>query len=571
MDKNNNAISQQELNPETTLWHETYKIIKVLGQGGFGITYLAEDVSLGREVCIKEFFPKEYCGRDDTSHLTVSSKSAVELINRMKEKFVKEARNIVRFNHPNIIKVYSAFEENNTAYYVMDYVKGESLYEIVKDKGPLAPLVAINYISQIGSALDYIHRHKLNHLDVKPANIMISSGDNRPILIDFGLAKQYDTAGNQTSTTPVGISHGYAPIEQYKAGGVSSFSPQSDLYSLAATLYYILTGIVPPDAASLASEPLDFPPYFPSQYIPAIKRAMSTSRGARHESIKSFLAELDTHTTGSSPYADSEATRLVVAAPDGSLRPQSQAPQIVNTPYESSVESPKQKNPWMMPALIVVGAILIAVLLLIVFLRDGKGSDREMIISEASPSTEVMGDAPAYSGESVEELTVSEPTVSKLKLSVNDAPHLAPQGGGKWHYNASNLIDGSKKTAWVCDARLYNDGTGIDLLRFSLNAEKIDHIKLTNGYVKDPNSFRNNARAGSVYISRVPWDQATTSDIIYAGSLSGSMSPQTLPVAPGYDNSRPTNTIYVKFGPDVVHGQKWPNDFAITEFQVFGY
>lgn len=284
----------QALSSGTLLQHETYRIEKVLGQGGFGITYLATDLNLQRKVAIKEFFPKDFCDRDETtSHVTLGTQNTADFVNRLKVKFLKEARNIARFDHPNIIRIYTAFEENNTAYYVMDFIEGESLSAMVKRSGPLPEAKALKYIEQVGKALEYVHTHRMNHLDVKPANIMMRKKDDEPILIDFGLSKQYDSDGNQTSTTPVGISHGYAPMEQYNDGGVKEFSPQTDLYSLAATLYYILSGIVPPQATRLADEELTFPSSIPSKFIEPISKAMSSGRKKRHESVSEFIKEIN--------------------------------------------------------------------------------------------------------------------------------------------------------------------------------------------------------------------------------------------------------------------------------------
>lgn len=122
---------------------------------------------------------------------------------------------------------------------------------------------------------------------------MVRQKDNEPILIDFGLSKQYDTDGNQTSTTPVGISHGYAPMEQYNDGGVKEFSPQTDLYSLAASLYYLLSGTVPPHATTLIDENLTFPESIPENLVGPIGKAMSTSRKRRHETVADFVNEIN--------------------------------------------------------------------------------------------------------------------------------------------------------------------------------------------------------------------------------------------------------------------------------------
>ena len=122
--------SMQGLRPGSFLRNQTYRIEKVLGQGGFGITYLATDMNLDRKVAIKEFFPKDYCDRNETtSHVTLGTRSNTEFVSRLKAKFLKEARNIAKFEHPGIIRIHAAFEENNTAYYIMDYIEGHSLSE----------------------------------------------------------------------------------------------------------------------------------------------------------------------------------------------------------------------------------------------------------------------------------------------------------------------------------------------------------------------------------------------------------------------------------------------------------
>ena len=270
-----------------------YRIEKVIGRGGFGISYLGEHVNLGCKVAIKEFFMKEYCARDNgTSKVCTLSQSNAELVECCRVKFIKEARNLARFRHQNIVSVMDVFEENGTAYYVMEYHSGGSLAEKVKD-GPLAEADAVKYIRQVALALEYIHSMQVMHLDVKPANILLDGAGNA-VLIDFGLAKQYDSDGHQTSTTPVGLSHGYAPMEQYKKGGVSEFSPVSDIYSLGATLYKLVTGLTPPDANDVFDSGLPkLPASLSAGVRSAIEKAMQPRRMARPQNIGGFLALLD--------------------------------------------------------------------------------------------------------------------------------------------------------------------------------------------------------------------------------------------------------------------------------------
>lgn len=283
-----------QLKQGALLHHDsTYRVIRVLGQGGFGITYLVEHVRLKKLFAIKEFFPETLCDRESTTGQMTTSSANAKLVDRLRRKFVKEAEHIAKMDSPYIVKVIDVFEENNTAYYIMDYIEGRSLSEMVKSEGPMAPDRAIGYITKIGQALSTIHAKRVNHLDVKPGNIMVRKSDDTPLLIDFGLSKQYDSDGKQTSTMAPGFSHGFAPVEQYKEGGVSEFSPQTDLYSLAATLYYLLTGVVPPHAASMVEEDLEFPAYFPPGLIAVIRQGMSLKRSHRQESIAEFCRQLN--------------------------------------------------------------------------------------------------------------------------------------------------------------------------------------------------------------------------------------------------------------------------------------
>ena len=266
-----------------------YIIEKVLGQGGFGITYLGVQQALDAKVAIKEFFMKEHCNRDaETSQVTVGSVGSREMVERFRQKFIKEARNIYRLKHKHIIPVIDVFEENGTAYYVMEHLSGGSLSDKVKD-GAIPEADAVRYISQVASALDLVHSKHMMHLDVKPANILLDES-NEAVLIDFGLAKQYDETGNQTSTTPVGISHGYAPMEQYRRGGVGTFSPATDIYSLGATLYKLVTGNTPPEASDVNDDGLPaLPQYLSANVRAAIEASMQPRRKDRPQSIGEFL------------------------------------------------------------------------------------------------------------------------------------------------------------------------------------------------------------------------------------------------------------------------------------------
>ena len=243
----------QHLQSNTTLQGGKYRIERVLGQGGFGITYLAQQTLVGGTIVVKEFFMKDYCTRDNaTSAVLPPTSGSRVLVELYRKKFIKEARNLLRLHHPNIINVMDVFEENDTVYYVMPYLSGGSLQDYVKAHGVLTESKALKYIRQIASALKYMHeKEHICHFDVKPANIILDNNDNA-ILIDFGISKNYDASGHQTTSTPVGVSEGYAPIEQYQQN-VDEFSPASDVYALGATLFYLLHGKRPVSAVHRAS------------------------------------------------------------------------------------------------------------------------------------------------------------------------------------------------------------------------------------------------------------------------------------------------------------------------------
>ena len=267
-----------------------YRIEKKIGQGGFGITYLARwyqkiQGAMGSAhgysmVIIKEFFWSKYCSRDaDGYTVSISSSEGKEMMAQFKKKLKKEGKIISKFSHPNIVKILEIFEENNTAYLVMQYIEGESLSEKLKREGKIDEPAALKYTEQICSALTEIHGKRILHLDIKPGNVLIDEDDNVQ-LIDFGISKQYDESAKETSDTPIGISAGYSPVEQY--GALKSFSPPTDIYAVGATLYKMLTGETPLEAT--ARNQYDLVPM--SHYTNVDKRTEEAVAKAMSEKIR---------------------------------------------------------------------------------------------------------------------------------------------------------------------------------------------------------------------------------------------------------------------------------------------
>ena len=266
-----------------------YRIVRFISSGGFGCTYEAEHVMLRKRVAVKEFFVKDFCNRDEeTAFVTVATTSKKGLIDRLKQKFIDEARSIFEFHHPGIVRVNDVFEENNTAYYVMAYIDGKSLKEIVDEEGALSESRALRYIRQVADALEYVHAHNRLHLDIKPGNIMIDNNDHA-ILIDFGTSKQYDEVNGENTSTLLGHTAGYAPPEQV-GNDLVKFTPATDIYSLGATFYCLLQGIRPPQASVVLNEGLpEFNTKIRNSITKTIKKSMCPELKNRPQNVNDFL------------------------------------------------------------------------------------------------------------------------------------------------------------------------------------------------------------------------------------------------------------------------------------------
>ncbi len=248
-----NTTDSSFLKTGTFLSGGTYKIEKVLGQGSFGTTYLAEHTGLKRKVAIKEFFMKELNSRGDDGSITGMTDGS--LSHSYCAKFRKEAVNLSRLDHPNIVRVTDSFSENGTFYYVMEYIEGQNLNDYVKTHH-VDEKEAVSIIKYVTDALIYMHesQHML-HLDLKPGNVMRRESDGHIFLIDFGLSKHFCEDGQPETSTTIGLgTPGYAPIEQGNRAKNGEFRPTIDVYALGATFYKLLTGETPPAASDLVSD-----------------------------------------------------------------------------------------------------------------------------------------------------------------------------------------------------------------------------------------------------------------------------------------------------------------------------
>ena len=210
------------------------------------------NITVRTSFAMKEFFPSEMCERDASTRQMVYSGSQTGRVENAKHSFLKEATRLQRLgiHHRNIVCINEVFEANGTVYYVMEYIDGPSLSDYVKLKGRLSEDETRMLLRPVLDAVRILHSSRTTHLDIKPANIMLQHTDDgglRPVLIDFGLTKHYNDDGSPTTRlNMIACSAGFAPAEQY--AGITEFSPMADIYALAATVMYCLTGAIPPNA-----------------------------------------------------------------------------------------------------------------------------------------------------------------------------------------------------------------------------------------------------------------------------------------------------------------------------------
>lgn len=270
-----------------------YRIIRFINSGGFGCTYEAEHITLRTKLAIKEFYLEDYCNRNfETGVITVATLSKAELYQKLKQRFIDEARLLATLQHPGVVHVTDVFEENGTAYYVMEFIDGHTLQELVEHDGPLGEDSSLKFIMQICNALRYIHDNGFLHLDIKPSNIIIDK-KGKAILIDFGTAKQFSEDNGGLSSTNYGLTPGYAAVEQFSST-VNEFKPATDIYALGATFYFMLTGKKPVDSLARSSgiELEKLPVTLSPEIINAIQKAMSLKADDRFNNTDDFLQAL---------------------------------------------------------------------------------------------------------------------------------------------------------------------------------------------------------------------------------------------------------------------------------------
>jgi serine/threonine protein kinase len=282
-----------------------YTIKSVLGQGSFGITYLAStkmmvhgplgDIETEAKVAIKEFYMQGLNSR--CSDRSVGGSSGSSLVTNYRKEFRREAEKLSKMHHENIVKVLDVFDANGTTYYVMQHIEGMSLDEYIISHGHFAEKEASEYLATIARALGYMHSQKMLHLDLKPKNIM-RQNDGKLFLMGFGLSKHYDSNGEPESSISVGLgTPGYAPLEQDDIDDSKTIAATLDIYALGATYYKMLTGQTPPNALNVLNDQgkklKETLAGSSDKAIPLALRMMSPLKGSRPQNVEGVLALLE--------------------------------------------------------------------------------------------------------------------------------------------------------------------------------------------------------------------------------------------------------------------------------------
>jgi len=295
-----------------------YQIERVLGHGGFGVTYLARDTMLQKAVAVKEYLPMEWAVRTTGNTVSVRAESDRQAFEQGLTSFLNEARVLARFSHPNLIPVYRFFQANSTAYFVMDYAEGETLKGAIKKSGGLSEEKIKHLLIPVLNGLEGVHKAGILHRDIKPENILVRN-DGTAVLIDFGAAR-YAMGSKSRAITSV-LTAGYAPIEQYSTS--SQQGPWTDIYAMGAVMYYAIAGRKPIDAvARIHDDPhvtatLAGKGRYSPEFLAAVDWALRVRADERPQSVADWKSALEGVQLAPefAPAAPSEPTRAQPTRP----------------------------------------------------------------------------------------------------------------------------------------------------------------------------------------------------------------------------------------------------------------
>ena len=298
-----------------------FELTSLLGEGGFGIVYLANDHSLQRRVALKEYMPSVLAARAGANQVQVTSERHRETFEAGRKSFINEARLLAQFDHPSLVKVYRFWEANGTAYMVMPFYEGKTLKDQLKALGsPPTEAWLRTLLNPLTEALAVIHREQCYHRDIAPDNVMMLAGSNRPLLLDFGAARR--VIGDMTQALTVILKPGYAPVEQYAEIPGMKQGPWTDVYALAAVVHFAIIGKTPPPSVGRLLGDTYLPlaqaaaGRYSEPFLKALDHALVVKPEDRTQSIEQLRAEMGLdHTTLAAAPGPAAAARPTAASP----------------------------------------------------------------------------------------------------------------------------------------------------------------------------------------------------------------------------------------------------------------
>lgn len=382
-----------ELQPGAKLLKGQYTITRYINSGGFGITYLAKD-SLDRDVVIKECFPSSVCRRSKVMVAARSRAHTAEL-RSIVQLFVREARNLAKIVHPNIVAVHQVFEDNGTAYMAIDFIDGLDLQQIIDGEGEkLTPDHIVRITDKLLAAVGFIHDHDMLHRDISPDNVLINKA-GEPILIDFGAAREHASKTTRAMSALRVVKDGYSPQEFYIAG--SEQGPWSDLYALGATLYHLISGEAPVNGqarlAALAEERPD--PYvpltgrfagYPAGYLEAIDCAMSALPKQRVQTAADWIAMYRGRPTAAASVDDAVHRLVAEFQSSPAPEPAAVAKAVSRHPEASAAVAPAPASRGRSPVQLVAGVAVALVVVAGGYLMLGRPDAPAGETAAAAPS-----------------------------------------------------------------------------------------------------------------------------------------------------------------------------------------
>lgn len=513
--------SPHHLKPGTIL-NGKYLLGNVLGEGGFGITYVGFDLNLEIRVAIKEYFPNGLVARNttNTDAITVYSGPQVEIFDQGKNKFINEAKALAKFdNSQGIVSVKDFFLENGTAYITMEFLEGQTLKEYLDAKGGSLPAdQVIKMLLPLMKSLDEVHNAGVIHRDISPDNIMIT-GNNQVKLLDFGAARNMSPEGSKSLS--IQLKPGYAPEEQYRTHGKQG--PWTDVYALCATIYRAITGKPPIESLERShQDTLPFPSQLGINIHPDKEQALMIGLAVQAENRFQNMNDLY------------NALTLNYTEPISIPRP------TEDTTTPPWVYNPQpQKKSKVSPAVIfaaILGALSItfAVSVLFIVLSGSAAENNDPLPS----STAIATAAP-------------KPVFSKVEAS--STRNTDYTSGAAVNYFASYAVDGNPATAWSANRNVSLTPT------LTLKADTKQHvsgIKLANGYFKSQQTYTRNRRITKV---RVEYE---------GGSKEQSLSLDSFGVMQDIKFDSPADTAYINIQVLETYDGDW-HDICISEVTVY--